>query len=307
MVLSSSDGVLFFVNKETLKAASANKFNYLFTSDKHADTPGTTTSSDSTPGTRQFHFSGRSYHFVALPENSQILYIVLHCLSNDSEIHFPRPPAFSDLCDTFEALEVYGFTPLEQYVSPQTTLFRLLLEHATLSARGDLDADVGHSAGKFDAALRVYTLGATRNIYNLAAAASEHLLAFPISSLSDEMAEQIGGLYVWRLVCLQNGRVDALAALLRPPLPIFPSDHAIRCSDHTCDANGLEELGKTWSFASAYVLLITKPDLRANELESMLHPSVGGIVCNGCRRVWCTRVDEVVSKYSDLKVRCDSQ
>ena len=76
--------------------------------------------------------------------------------------------------------------------------------------------------------LDLYALAPSHDLYDLGVAASSHLLLMTLATLTNEMAERIGPIYVKQLFLLHFGRAEALKRLLLPlPHPHAPTP---RCS-----------------------------------------------------------------------------
>lgn len=302
LIISSSDGVLSFVHRNVVQTVSSNQFNLLLSVPltahnfiKFSNSASTGTGTTSLP-------------CLTLPENSQIINIVLHFLYSIPQVQPSRPPTLSDLCGAIDALATYGITPLDHYVTSDTTLFHQLIEYASQSAAAQPElphSRLGREGGSFGAALRVYMLGSSYGLHGLAVAASEHLLAFPLTSLSDEDAEEMGAIYVNRLVHLQRNRLDAIKRVMFPPqyrLSTWPV-RVGSSMNHTCDSKNMEDVTNAWILAAGHVILKATPHINATELESMVQPVGDGILCAGCRRAWRERVEEMLTEFSEVKVR----
>jgi hypothetical protein len=142
-------------------------------------------------------------------------------------------PSLEALIAAVHALKSYGM-PLKARIVPTSPLFTLLLSHAPLHP------------------LELYTLASSYDLYDLAVSTSSHLLSFPLSSLSDDMAEQIGPVYLKRLFFLHFGRADALKRILLPP----PHPHA---PTPWCDFTEQKKLTRAWALASAYLAWDARP------------------------------------------------
>lgn len=170
---------------------------------------------------------------VDVPETSAVLNIILHTFYSMSCSHYS--PSFPHLSTAVRRLPFYGVRP-KSCISLSSPLYSLLLSHAPLYP------------------LELYALAAAFDIYDLAAATSSHLLSFPLSSLTDEMADAMGPIYLKRLFFLHFGRADALKRVLLPP----PHPHAPTSS---CDFSDQKKLTRAWALASAYLAWDARPGL----------------------------------------------
>ena len=168
---------------------------------------------------------------IPVPENSIVLNILLHSIYDMSCVHYS--PSFAAIITAVNRLPVYGFSP-KKYITPSTHLYSSLLSHAPLYP------------------LELYALAASHDLYDLAVSTSSHLLSFPLASLTDEMAQHIGPIYLKRLFFLHFGRSDALKrVLLPPPHPHPPTTF--------CDFAEQKKLTRAWALASAYLAWDARP------------------------------------------------
>ena len=178
-----------------------------------------------TPGTKE------QETVITVPDNSTAFNVVLHTVYDISCAHYS--PSFETLCEAVNRMAFYGISP-KKYIVPSSPLYVLLLSHAPLYP------------------LELYALAASHDIYDLAVSTSSHLLSFPLASLTDEMADRIGPVYLKRLFFLHFGRSDALKRVLLPP----PHPHAPTPS---CDFTEQKKLTRAWALASAYLAWDARP------------------------------------------------
>lgn len=168
---------------------------------------------------------------VRLDETSAVLNAILHTLYDMSCAHYS--PAFETLSTTVKHLPVYGIDP-KAHITPNRPLFALLFSYAPLFP------------------LELYALAATSDLHELAVATSTHLLSFPLATLTDEMAQRIGPIYLKKLFFLHFGRADALKRVLLPPPPPHPPTP-------WCDLSEQKKLTRAWALASAYLAWDARP------------------------------------------------
>lgn len=181
---------------------------------------------------------------IPVPENSIVLNILLHAVYDMSCVHYS--PSFAALVTAVNRLPVYGIPP-KKHIAPSTSLFSLLLSHAPLYP------------------LELYALAASHDLYDLAVSTSSHLLSFPLASLTDEMAQHIGPIYLKRLFFLHFGRSDALKrVLLPPPYPHPPTP--------LCDFTEQKKLTRAWALASAYLAWDARPGKKKSSYFSVYSP-----------------------------------
>jgi len=176
---------------------------------------------------------------ISLPDDSQVLNVILHTLYDMSCAQYS--PNFETLVNAVNRLPDYGVMPRCR-IAPSTPLFSLLLSHAPLHP------------------LELYALAASYDLLDLAVSTSSHLLSFPLATLTDDMAERIGPVYLKRLFFLHFGRSDALKRVLLPP----PHPHAPTTE---CDFAEQKKLTRAWALASAYLAW----DARPGKLETFYH------------------------------------
>lgn len=254
LVLLSSDTVFFYVHTHALLGVSENNFGGLLPPPSKAT-------------------AGQLGPVLAVPESSTILNIVLHAVYDMACAHYS--PSFESLATACSALANYGVS-LKRHVGPPTALYSLLLSHAPLYP------------------LELYTLAASHDLYELAVPTSSHLLSFSLASLTDEMVDRIGAIYLKRLFFLHFGRADALKRLLLPP----PHPHA---PSNDCDFTEQKRLTRAWALASAYLAWDARPDLSTNAIESALAPLGDQLSCELCRKALRDRLKTLIIQWSGVK------
>lgn len=168
---------------------------------------------------------------ISLPEGSCVLNVVLHTIYHMPCTHYS--PSIDTLIAAVDAMHKYGI-PVSKYIATGTPLYQLILALAPV------------------APLELYSLAAAHDLYDLAVPISSHLLAFPLSNITDEMAERMGPVYLKRMFFLHLGRIDALKRLLLPP----PHPHA---PTPDCDFTEQKKLTRAWALASAYLAWDARP------------------------------------------------
>ena len=168
---------------------------------------------------------------VPIPERADVLNIVAHAIYRLPVAHFMPP--FDSISAAFDALVRYG-VPLAPLCPPGSPLYTLVLSQAPLRP------------------IESYALAAHHDLMALAAPISAHLLAYPLSELSDELAQRIGPIYLKRLFFLHSSRMEALKnLLLRPPQGHEPT--------FDCDATQQRRLTRAWALASAHLVWDARP------------------------------------------------
>lgn len=257
VILLSTDGVFFYCHSHILMASSNNGFA--------GQLPRLTSPTGA---------AGKELDpFVSLSEHSTVINVILHAAYEMSCAHYS--PAFPTLCSAVDRLPFYGIPP-KQRVAPSTPLFNLLLSYAPLFP------------------LDLYTLAASHDLYDLAVATSSHLLSLPLFSITDEISEKIGPVYLKRLFFLHFGRSDALKRVLLPP----PHPHP---PTPWCDFAEQKKLTRAWALASAYLAWDARPDLSTSTMESALRPLAEHLTCEQCQTALRERIKNLVVQWSVVK------
>ncbi|KAI0265092.1 hypothetical protein BC834DRAFT_970291 [Gloeopeniophorella convolvens] len=254
IVILSADSVFFYVHSHKLLAVSSNGFNSLLPL-KSPDP------SDDTG------------NIFPVPHDSVVLNIILHTVYNMSVQHYSPPP--EAVIAAVEHLEVYGIS-VQACLTPPMPLHTLFLGTAP------------------QAPVQFYTLAGAYGLHHLAIPISSFLLSYSLASLTDELAVQMGPLYLKRLFFLHLGRVEALKRLLLPP----PQQHA---PTSTCDFAEQKKLTRAWALASAYLAWDVKPDLSTHAIEAALRPLGDYLSCDQCKQLLRERINNLVSQWSTVK------
>ncbi|KAJ7129746.1 hypothetical protein C8R44DRAFT_777564 [Mycena epipterygia] len=208
-----------------------------------------------------------------VPEPAPVLNIILHAIYDMSCAHYSPP--FDILVRAVDSMPIYGINPKSNIV-PSTPLFTLLLSQAPLFP------------------LELYALAAHYDIMDLAVPTSSHLLAFPLSRLSDQVVERMGATYLKRLFFLHFGRAEALKRVLQsPPHPHPPTP--------SCDFHSQKRLSRAWALASAYLAWDVRPDMSTNTIESALRPLAEHLPCDLCKNALNDRVKNLIVQWSIVK------
>ncbi|KAF9534870.1 hypothetical protein CPB83DRAFT_843075 [Crepidotus variabilis] len=210
---------------------------------------------------------------IAVPDDSVHLNIILHAVYDMSCAQYS--PSFESLATAVNSLQLYGIQPKTR-IAPSRPLFSLLLSYAPLFP------------------LDLFALAASHDLYDLAVSTSSHLLSFPLATLTDEMAERIGPVYLKRLFFLHFGRSDALKRVLLPP----PNPHAPTAD---CDFTEQKKLTRAWALASAYLAWDARPDLSTSTMEAALRPLAEHLTCEHCQQALKDRIKNLVVQWSVVK------
>ncbi|QRW16074.1 hypothetical protein RhiXN_04075 [Rhizoctonia solani] len=208
---------------------------------------------------------------VVVPYPADVVNVILHLIYGFPVQRY-QPPA-SVLRQVLPALVALGYN-LHAFVTPHSELFLLLVQAAASNP------------------LPMYTLAAQHSLEQLAVAISPFTLSGPLSDITDEMAQQMGPIYLKRLFFLHLGRTDALKRLLLPP----PVPHPLT-PGFECDVDAQKALARAWALACAYVVVEGRPD----SLAASLIPLGAHLRCSLCRRSMEERVNSLLSGWNAVK------
>jgi len=209
---------------------------------------------------------------VRLPDTASVLNILLHSLYN---MTFPDSPPLEALIAAAKRFRVYGLSP-RLYIVPSKPLYKLFLSYAPLFP------------------LEVYAVAASFDLYDLAAAASSYLLSFSLATLSDEMAQRIGSVYLNRLVNLHMTRMQALKALILAQ----PHPHPEIVS---CSFAEQKSLVRAWTMVAAPLAWEASPDLSTKVIESSFGTLEGQLSCIECKKRLKEHVRHIVVQWTLMR------
>lgn len=212
LVLAFADQVFFYVHRIRLLSASSNNFSNLISFDVETYTNGETPT-------------------IHVPEPADVLNVVLHTIYDIPVGQFQ--PSVETVSAALDALGKYGVEP-RQYAKHGGSLYSLVLSFAP------------HRP------IDTFALAASHGLEDVAVAASAHLLSYPLSALTDDLAECIGPIYLKRLFFLHLGRLEALKKLLVSPPRRHPE--VPECSEEVQAA-----LTRAWALATAHLVWEAKP------------------------------------------------
>ncbi|KAL1695505.1 hypothetical protein GGG16DRAFT_121707 [Schizophyllum commune] len=245
----SSDAVSFFVNSFVLRRASTNDF---------AGTLQVAACAPPTPG--------GELPSVYVPESADVLNILVHTAHNVSPSGFK--PSLETLESAVRRLPTYGLDP-QTYIAPGTVLFETLRGQAAL------------------APMKIYALASAYDLLGLAQVASAYLLFYPMYTLSDREAKDIGSTYLKRLFMLHDQRVRILKELLDRP-PEFHAETA------DCRFAAQKSVARGWSAATRHVMVDAGPGIMSSTLQRQLGKFKEAVPCHDCKEAIDARIWQVV-------------
>jgi len=217
---------------------------------------------------------GQNYHnTITVTEPSAVLQIILHAIYDTSCAEYF--PSLDSLADAISSLNMYGI-PLKNVIAPSRPLFEVLLNQAAVRP------------------LDLYALAASHDLYDLAVAASPHLLSLSLSTITDAMALRMGPVYLKRLFFMHLGRAQALRdILLPPPYPHSPTPR--------CNVFEQQKLSRAWTLASACLAWDTNANISIYMMESTLRPLGDHLQCPHCQTALSERIKMLVYQWSRIK------
>lgn len=217
IIIVSSDGVLFSVHRARLISASAGPLNDAFR-------PTTAEIANGTPSP------------VTLHAEAVVISVVLHAIYGHPSDVFNS--ALETLLDAIRVMKTYGIS-LDRIVGPSTTLFEHIMSKIEQNP------------------LEVFLVATENNMEDLAVASSSHVLSFPMTSVTEEMASRMGVIYLKRLATLHMRRMKRANRVLEAAPKVHPFTP-------TCGVLQRDALEKAWMLAAANIIL----RLQAGELAS---------------------------------------
>ncbi|QRW20776.1 ribosomal protein S11 [Rhizoctonia solani] len=223
------DQVFFYAHQSTILSHSTNSFGGLL-----ADSASYSTAEevDTNQPMSESHFSSEP-RLVVVNIPSDIFNVVLLAL-----YRFPiheYSPSIHTLRETIPTLVNLGCDP-SAIASPRSELYGLLLKSAAVDS------------------LSMYAVAAQCYFEALAVSVSALTLRISLDQITDDLALQMGPIYLRRLFFLHLGRADALRRIILPLPNLHPPEESTRCS---IDAQ--KGILRAWTLASAYMIAQNHP------------------------------------------------
>ena len=228
LMLVSSDQVYFFVHSAVLLKHSGDGFAGLLGDDK-----------------------------VYLPENSEVLNLILHAFYNLDSSKFR--PNVELVAATLRSLQKYDVS-LESLLTPDHPMSTTILHLGIQSP------------------LETFAVVAAFKLEHLAIEVSRKLVSVPLHNLTDDLAERMGPLYLRRLVFLHLGRIDRLKQLLMRP----PSLHPVTKDCYESDQKRLQNHWKALAVALGWD---ARADMSPQRIHSTFTTLLPNTSCNECQLV----------------------
>ncbi|KAG8712826.1 hypothetical protein FRC08_014041 [Ceratobasidium sp. 394] len=208
---------------------------------------------------------------VAIEYPSDVLNLVLHIIYKFSVQSYRTAPITLRAATT--ALFELGYN-LEHVFTHYSEPYMLYLQGAVVEP------------------LSMYALAACYSLESLAVAVSTFTLEVPLSDISDELAQQMGPIYLRRLFFLHLGRTAALKRLLYPPPPSHTPSPALNCDEET-----RQKIPRIWALACSSVVIQSHP----NNLAKVFAPLSAQLPCVKCRQALHGRAMTLVNEWSKIK------
>ncbi|KAF5314680.1 hypothetical protein D9611_007232 [Ephemerocybe angulata] len=183
LVISSSDGVLFYLNSSIIRKASAAAVPCFL---RYSTVPGA-----------GINEAG----IIPIPASAAVLNIIFHTIYGSSCAQ--NSPATDDLVNAVDSLPTLGFRA-GALVRPGNPTHDLLLSRAPSQP------------------MDVFALAAHHHLSELAIHASSYLLSYPLFKVDDALAARIGTSYLKRLFLLHLERVKTVKQILAQPPSLHP-------------------------------------------------------------------------------------
>ncbi|KAH9930864.1 uncharacterized protein B0H18DRAFT_1116572 [Fomitopsis serialis] len=213
------------------------------------------------------------FFYVHHHKPAEILNIILTTVYGLSAKEYQ--PSFETISTALDALARYGLEP-KRYASVKMPLYDLVVACAPLRS------------------IDTYALAAAHDLPDVATAASAHLLPFPLTMISDELAMRIGSVYLKKLFFLHFGRIEALKHLLLHP----PSTHP---DTPECSAAQQQCLTRSWALVAAHIMWEAGPNLSTYLLQAALLPLQKELTCSECRLALRDRIARLVVGWACVK------
>ena len=228
LVLLSSDQVYFFVHSARLLQHSGNAFAGLLGDDK-----------------------------AYLPENSEVLNLIMHALYNLDPSKFR--PTVATMAAALRSLKNYDVS-LDSLLTPSHPMSMAILHLGFLSP------------------LETFAMVAAFKLEHLAVEISKKLASVPLHNITDYSAEMMGPSYLRRLVFLHLGRTDRLKQLLLQP-------HSPHPVTKDCYESDQRHLQSQWKALAVSLGSEARADMSPQRIHNTFTTLLLKASCNQCQLV----------------------
>ncbi|CUA78241.1 hypothetical protein RSOLAG22IIIB_13020 [Rhizoctonia solani] len=264
----TSDQVFFYAHRSVILQHSSNCFGGLLVdtmdnTDEEIDVSQPMSDSDSLLGIEP--------KLVVIDSSANIFNVVLLALYQFPIQQFA--PSNDTLCQVIPTLTSLGYDP-SVIAYPRSELYGLLLRSAAADP------------------YPMYAAAAQCSFESLAVSVSALTLRRPLHEITEELAQQMGPIYLRRLFFLHLGRADALKRIVLPQPNLHPPE-----SNPHCDSESQKCIQRAWTLASAYIISQNHPG-EVNDVVSLLGTRVE---CTECGRSLQERISRLVNDWSAVK------
>ncbi|KAK7032196.1 hypothetical protein VNI00_013370 [Paramarasmius palmivorus] len=193
-----------------------------------------------------------------------------HPASDRSVVGGGSMAEFSTLCRGVNWLPAFGIPP-KSVITTNKHLFSRILAYAPLYP------------------LEVYALAGHHDLKDLATAASPYTLSMELSTMKQELAEEMGAVYLLWLFRLHTRRQSFLLKLFATP----PDSHDAteRCLDQ-------RELKQKWNMVIASLTRHIKADTPPELIREHVAAHTNNITCKDCARARDARLDAILNEWA---------
>jgi hypothetical protein len=169
-------------------------------------------------------------------------------------------------------MPLYGFDP-KKHIIPSNPIYGHLLSFALLFLHG------------------LYMLVSHFNIYELAATTSLYLLSSSLYTITNDMAQRIGLIYLKHLFSLHSQHLHMLKSIiLCPPRPHHPTPD--------CSFAQQKQLSDIWAVGLADLAWDVMLDLSMHHLQTAFNLHSGSLYCAACQDALTGHLDEVLAQWA---------
>jgi len=211
---------------------------------------------------------------VLFDEDAPVFNLILNAFYDYDPAKYK--PSLCQIAQMLSSLLKYGFA-LPGPIVPGNPIYNVILNVALASP---LDA---------------YALVCMHNLEQLAVQISHHLLSTPLHGLTDELCNQMGPIYLRRLLFLHLGRSERLKLLLKEePLSHEPT----RDCDLIDQKRGLLV---AWREATSKLVWDVGPDTPVSLLQARLSNITDKITCSHCILLAKERLRKLIVDWTMVK------
>ncbi|GAB1521213.1 hypothetical protein RhiXN_05764 [Rhizoctonia solani] len=219
------DQVFFYAHRSILLSYSTNYFGGLLAEDSACDNEEVDVTQ---PMSDVDSFLSIEPKLVVVDIYSEVFNVVLLALYQFSIQEFM--PSSQTLREVIYALASLGIDP-SMIAHTRSELYGLLLKSAAADP------------------LPMYASAAQCSFEPLAVSVSALTLRTPLHEITEELAQQMGPVYLKRIFFLHLGREAALRRIVLPQPSLHPPESNLKC-----DTQSQKSIQRAWTLASAYVI-----------------------------------------------------